>query len=226
MSEQTSPIISLYEPTPSVPRRNILRYMGMGNSEPDGALSELVDSTLPEFLASVSCRACYAEIPISVSDGVCDFGAFRVESRDLSRNLAGCDRAILFAATIGMQADIARKRAALISSAKALVLDAMGSACVEALCDSLCTRWRDEYEGLLLRPRYSPGYGDVPLETQTALLSFLDSKRKAGIALGDSLLMTPQKSVSAFVGIGRTGCTTKFHDCADCGKTDCAYRLS
>ena len=57
------------------------------------------------------------------------------------------------------------------------------------------------------------------------LLALLDSGRKAGITLSSALLMVPQKSVSAIVGMGQTGCAMGVHNCADCSKEDCAFRL-
>jgi len=54
-------------------------------------------------------------------------------------------------------------------------------------------------EGLV--SRFSPGYGDLPLDYQRTLLSVLDTSRKIGVSLTDSLLMVPSKSVSAIVGV-------------------------
>ena len=143
----------------------------------------------------------------------------------LAKNREGCQKAILFAATLGTQIDRQRRRAAVTSPARALVLDAIGSAAIEAFCDQLCSEWEEKYPDLRFRPRFSPGYGDLPLEFQKKLLEVLDSKRKAGIVLSDALLMIPQKSVSAIVGMGHTGCTMRFHDCSACSKKDCAFRL-
>ncbi len=110
----------------------------------------------------------------------------------------------------------------------ALALDAAGTAAVEAFCDLLCARWRDEFaaEGRHIRPRFSPGYGDLPLEAQRTLLTLLDSQRKAGITLTDALLMVPSKSVSAIVGIGEKGCISKSLHCEACGQKDCQFRLA
>lgn len=39
-------------------------------------------------------------------------------------------------------------------------------------------------------PRFSPGYGDFPLECQGMLLEALEAGKRIGIKLTDSLLMT------------------------------------
>ncbi|WP_283607978.1 vitamin B12 dependent-methionine synthase activation domain-containing protein [Faecalispora anaeroviscerum] len=208
-----------------IPRASVFRYMGLRGTEPDGALAGLTETCLFNFSRTVRYRACYLVLPVCQAESGVDFGAFFAPSKNLAKNLAGCDRAILFAATTGMEAEIQRKRAAVISPAQALVLDAIGTAAIECFCDALCDRWRKEFTGSFLRPRFSPGYGDLPLALQKPLLECLDSSRTAGINLTDALLMIPQKSVSAIVGIGREGCTAQFHDCTLCNKSDCEFRL-
>lgn len=52
-----------------------------------------------------------------------------------------------------------------------------------------------------LKPRFSAGYGDLPLEVQKDIFRVLDCPRKIGLTLNDSLLMSPTKSVTAIVGI-------------------------
>ena len=50
------------------------------------------------------------------------------------------------------------------------------------------------------RPRFSPGFGDVSLEVQKDFFSLLPCS-KIGLSLMDTLIMAPEKSVTAFVGI-------------------------
>lgn len=205
--------------------KHVYRYMGFGGTEPDAALEALTKKSISEFKSAVNYKACYSVTKINVSDEGVDFGVFFAESRSLAKNLKDCDKAVLFAATTGAKAELQRKRAAVTSPSQALVLDAVGTVAIESFCDRLCDMWAVQFEDCLLRPRFSPGYGDLSLKMQKLLLSYLDSSRKAGIVLTDSLLMIPQKSVSAFVGIGKTGCTLKTHDCTLCEKLDCEFRL-
>lgn len=204
---------------------DICPYLGLGRKEPDDALRDLILRCLPEFRQAARLRVCWLEVPVTeAADGV-DLGVFFASGRSLAKNMAGCGRAILFAATIGTETELQRKRAAVTSPSRALVLDAIGTAAIESFCNALCDGWSREFDGSFLRPRFSPGYGDLPLALQRPLLSCLDSGRKAGIYLTEALLMVPQKSVTAIVGIGRTGCTARLHDCTSCDKPDCAFRL-
>ena len=56
-------------------------------------------------------------------------------------------------------------------------------------------------DGETLVSRYSPGYGDFPLAAQSTVLALLDAPRTVGVALTDTLLMVPSKSVSAIIGV-------------------------
>jgi len=203
----------------------VLRYLGMGGKQPDDRMAELVEQSIAEFKTVAGYKVCWLTADISVEETGVDFGFFYAPGRSLARNLQDCKKAVLFAATTGMQAEQQRKRAAVSSPARALVLDAVGTAAVEALCDRFCADRMAELEDQSLRPRFSPGYGDLPLGLQRELLACLDSSRKIGLALSASMMMTPQKSVTAICGIGREGCVAQSHDCQQCEKRDCAFRL-
>ena len=75
---------------------------------------------------------------------------------------------------------------------------------VERLMDELEAKARKEVEGAepqkggaRLRPRRSPGYGDIPLEMSREILEKLDATKRLGVSLTDSLLLVPSKSVTA-----------------------------
>ena len=209
----------------TVSTQSIRRYLGMGRAQPDEALEEMIHECLAEFLPQAQFKACCRLLPVQPQEGGLDLGLFFAPGKGLAKNLAGCQQAIIFAATTGMANELQRKRAAVASPAKALVLDAIGTAAVEQFCDLLGQQWAAELRGQYLRPRFSPGYGDLPLALQTPLLTVLGAQKNIGIALTDSLLMIPQKSVSAIVGVGRAGCTQRRTDCSACNQQNCAFRL-
>ena len=163
------------------------------------ALTNDFSECLAECRRAFTYRACYEVFPLSAAGDALDFGFTVIRSADLARNLRGCASAIVFAATVGMGIDVLIRRYSLLSPAKSLVCQAAGSAAVETLCDALCRDLPDEYGEL--RPRFSPGYGDLPLETQRDIFRALAPERALGLTLGASLLMTPTKSVTAFTGI-------------------------
>ena len=185
----------------NLPVKEICRYMGMHigavNSETELRICQL----LPRFLAEISCKSCWMEVPVSVSGNKVDLGLVVVNSGDLARNLNGCDKAIIFAATIGSGADRLCRSASVRAPANALIFDAMGSSAIEWFCDALCDEIDSAYPLYELRPRFSPGYGDLSLALQNDLLRLLDAQRRIGLTLSESLMMIPQKSVTAIVGL-------------------------
>lgn len=81
-----------------------------------------------------------------------------------------------------------------------LASDRSGCERIEALCDTFCADISAEYEAEL-KPRFSPGYGDLPLDTQVYIMSFLEPQKNIGVFLTDSLMLTPSKSVTAFIAV-------------------------
>ena len=109
----------------------------------------------------------------------------------------------MFAATVGVGIDRLITRYSIVSPARSLMLQAIGTERAEALCDLFCREIAEEKarEGSVTCPRFSPGYGDLPLELQKDIFAVLDCPRYIGVSLGESLLMSPSKSVTAIVGV-------------------------
>ncbi|MFT3951613.1 MAG: vitamin B12 dependent-methionine synthase activation domain-containing protein [Oscillospiraceae bacterium] len=208
-----------------IPAAAVRRYLGMGRTMPDEALNALIERSVAAFRGYVRYQASCALVAVEHTAGATLLGGLEAPGENLAKNLAGCGRAILFAATVGLETERRRRQAAVRSQAEGLVLDAVGTAAIEAFCDALCANWAAEFSPDKLRPRFSPGYGDLPLAFQKTLLARLDAARLVGITLTDALLMMPQKSVSAIVGIGAAGCAARTAACFDCEKSDCAFRL-
>ncbi|MDO4531400.1 MAG: vitamin B12 dependent-methionine synthase activation domain-containing protein [Bacillota bacterium] len=187
-------------PAPIVNERECLRYAGTAPQTISEGEKALFSECLTEALAGLSYQVCWGRFPIRRTETTLEIGFFQTDSLALRKNLEGCEEAILFAATIGIGIDRLIRRYSLLSPAKALFFQAIGAERIESLCDAFCAERKEE--GLKLRPRFSPGYGDLPLELQRELFRGLDCARKIGLTLNESLLMSPSKSVTAIAGIG------------------------
>ena len=208
----SNPILFKAFSPPPLCEKEILRYSGMkGETE---EISELLKSCLKEAWHLISYKVCYREFPLKISGNVCDFGDFSLDSQKLAKNLENCDKAIVFAATIGASIDRLISKYSKLSPARALMLEAIGSERIEALCDAFSS----DFGGCA---RFSPGYGDLGLEAQKTLFSVLEPM-KIGIVLNSSLMMSPSKSVSAIMGIGKS--RTPNNKCSLCEKKDCECR--
>lgn len=187
---------------PPVDRAEILRYASARGCD-DPALAALIDECLCEVEGVLCYKLCYCELPLAREDGEIGLGLIKSGSDTLKKAFSGCERALLFAATVGVGLDRLIARYGTLSPAKALCLQAIGTERVEALCDLFCRETSEALasDGRLLRPRVSPGYGDLPLELQREIFALLDPARRIGVTLNDSLLMSPSKSVTALAGI-------------------------
>ena len=205
---------------PPICKREILRYMGC--NECDNATEEIVQSCIDEIKDKLVYKVCYCQLPLNIKGDVCDFEVLKLSSQKLAENLESCKNVILFAATVGIEIDRLIAKYGRISPTKALVFQAIGAERIEALCDAFCKEISNEY-GKNLTPRFSPGYGDLAIETQREIFSVLECKRNIGLTLNDSLLMSPSKSVTAFVGLGGKEKTAQ-NKCSLCKMQSCIYR--
>lgn len=178
-------------------RREILRYMGCREATPE--VDALVSECISECRGVFSYRVCFAETKVEVNGDKISFEFADVNSRGLAKNLSGCKSAVVFGATVGLGIDRLVSKYGRLSPSRAVALQAIGAERIEALCDSFCERLKCQYGNI--RPRFSPGYGDLSLEFQRELFSALKCPRYIGLTLNDSLLMSPTKSVTAVVGI-------------------------
>lgn len=202
--------------------KEILRYAGC--KQADTETLELLNSCINIVKDKLSYKVCYRELPLTISGDVCDFGVFSVNSKDLANNLSGCERVILFGATIGVETDRLIAKYSHISPSKALMLQAIGAQSIEALCDAFCRDIEKQYE-MPTRLRFSPGYGDLNIELQKDIFAVLQCEKRIGLTLNSSLLMSPSKSVTAIVGIGGKGENEKSHNkCSICKNKKCTFR--
>ena len=188
---------------PPLRRREILRYMGCREETIETA--ELIDHCLTRCDGIFAPRVVFAEFDISQNNSFIDLGFATVQSKDLAKDLDGCESVILFCATVGHAIDRLIAKNSRLSPAKALCLQAIGAEAIEALCECFCSDMACEHtkKGYSLRPRFSAGYGDLTLELQRDIFRVLECEKRVGVALNESLLMSPSKSVTAIIGVGR-----------------------
>lgn len=182
--------VQFWEMTPPpVNRKEIFRILHVT----DPRLEQVVEECLEELLPLLTYRVCFASFPIVREEEGLNLGFVKTPSENLAKHLDGCSRVTVFAATLGVAPDRLIARHEVLSPLKALCIDGIATERIEGLCDAFQQRigWD--------RPRFSPGYGDLPLETQRDLFRALHPE-KIGLTLNESLLMSPSKSVTAIIG--------------------------
>lgn len=207
-------------------QREILRYLGYGGQEADEPVERLIEECKEELERVAMPRSIWRSYPLRVEDNHIDMTCIQTTSRNLARNLRDCDQVMLLGATLGSEVDMLLKRYNTLQMSKAVVMQAASVAMLETYCDEVNQERKEEYlrQELYLRPRFSPGYGDVPLECQRGIAGALELSKRIGITLTDHLLMVPSKSITAIIGISPIPQNCTIQGCEVCGKSDCAYR--
>ena len=182
---------------PKIDKIEMLRYAGVKSQNDD--CGELLDELCSTIIPRLSYKVCYTVLPVCRGDHIC-IGGVDFSSNMLSEHFREATYALLFCATVGGEIDRQIARYSLRSPLHALLCNAIGTERVEALCDVFCrdiaAALSSPFERL---PRYSPGYGDLSLECQRAVFDILSPERYIGVTLRESMIMSPSKSVTAFI---------------------------
>lgn len=206
-----------------ISRREVLRYLQWRGGEVPEELARQLDGCQAALLAAARPRVVWRRYDL-LPDMTLASTAFRLQGQAIGRLLADCREVILLCATLGLEAEALLRRAQAGNMAEAVVLDAMGSAAIENVCDNLCGDLAKQFAPRYLTDRFSPGYGDMPIAQQQALFDTLDVTRQIGVTLTESGLMVPQKSVTAVVGIAHRP-QPRRRGCGSCENHEqCAYR--
>ncbi|HIX63224.1 MAG TPA: Vitamin B12 dependent methionine synthase activation subunit [Candidatus Mediterraneibacter colneyensis] len=207
--------------------REAVRYLGYGKNTADVRTRMMIDKAFSQLEKAAGPRSICRLFDIErKEEGTVQIEHIMIRSSSLGRNLKGCVKAVLFAATLGTEVDQAIRRASVTDMSYALVLQACAAALLEEYCDKKQLEIGEELEkeGLYLRPRFSPGYGDFDIRFQEPFLRMLDCAKTIGLTMTDACMLSPSKSVTAVIGASPVRERCPLAGCEACEKTDCAYR--
>ena len=198
-----------------------LRYLGAGSEAPP-ELRRQAEIASERLAGLVQPRYVYRVFDLTRRGN-----AFLVPGADLllegelaRQMLAECSRVAVLACTLGAACDALLRAERARDLAFSVVLDSCANALVEQGCDAAEEELRARFPGWYLTDRFSPGYGDLPLTLQPRLCAALDTERRLGICLEEGLLMTPVKSVTAFLGLSDQPQPARIRGCEHCMKKE------
>lgn len=202
-----------------------LRYCGVPKPDESlrGRMIQLVDRVKDE-LNPRSVWAVYSLL--KTTTGVILQGTdLLLKGNTASRMLSGCEKAAVMVCTLGSAFDRLLREYQIRDISEALLLDGLGSAWVEAVCDQVENEMAAAISGVYFTDRFSPGYGDLPLDLQPGLLNALNAQRRTGVTVLPSNLMNPMKTVTALVGLSPEPQAARIRGCAYCRlSSTCALR--
>lgn len=214
-----------------IDKSEVLRYLGHRGQELTPELDALIGEVSARCAESARPRYCFQLFPVDTSSGSPTLAGTGVTllGEDIKKHLMGAEYCAVMAATLGFEVERAMLRLGQRSATAEVIFNAACTALIEAVSDrcegeivELARR-----KGLVTSFRYSPGYGDFPLEQQPEILGVVDAGTRLGITLTDSMLMLPKKSVSALIGLYPAGARVRRggSSCDTCENRDnCEFR--
>ncbi|MBM7000419.1 vitamin B12 dependent methionine synthase [bacterium] len=211
----------------SLPRDEVLRYMGVRDGALPDDLAARVDAGMRRCLEVARPRGVTRAfrvagtgvdeatgLPVVTLEGC----ALRLVGNDVAAHLAGAREVGLLAVTLGIGVERELRALSHTDQLGELVMDAAGTTAVERAADAAEADLvaYAASRGLYTNFRYSPGYGDLPLDCQPTLLAALDAQRRLGLTLTRTDLLVPTKSVTALVGMFETRQPSTHRGCGSC----------
>ena len=203
-----------------------LVYMGSRGRD-TSVLMPLVNECAEKLAEIISPLYIYRLFPVKRSDkGIEVLGTDLILTGDsISEHLEGCDNCILLCATLSSGADRLIRHLEAYDMAKAFVTDCIASSAVEDVCDEAEEEIRQRLADKYLTWRYSPGYGDLPLDLQGTFLDVMNAPKRIGLNVTDSGMLVPSKSVTAVIGVSDHPVPAKRRGCLGCNMYEnCTFR--
>lgn len=198
-------------------RNEAVRYLGGAGIRLNYRMDVLMDECEKAVLEKASPKYLYVEkdLPCPQIMG----------GKDIESHLNGCEKAIVMCTTVGSEVDKLIRISQISDMARAVVMDSLASVAVEQVCNAFDKIIAEKYSDYNMTFRFSPGYGDYPIELQKIILQMLDAPKKIGLCTNDNFLLTPTKSVTAVLGLSKNPIERKKRGCAICNMREtCKFR--
>ncbi|MBA7639225.1 hypothetical protein ES703_46883 [subsurface metagenome] len=214
-----------------IDRQRVLHNIGYGTdcklpSRFASLINEYVENAYYLIEPSYSCVI--RDIKLVQGSSVFIDGSIAFQSQVIAQLLEQCHKAAVFLVTIGNHLEeMAHRLAEDGLILQATVLDAIGSVAVESVANFVHDRVREvaNDRGLVISPRFSPGYCDWDIGQQKMVFWAVNGD-SIGIRLTEGQLMIPRKSISGVIGIGLSNSNVEhYYPCKTCDRRhDCRGR--
>lgn len=202
-----------------VNRAEALRYLGYAGQDISPDLNGRMEALFARCEQTSNPGFTYRLFPCDSTDGTIRLRGTTLvlTGRDIYKHLHGAKLVAVMAATAGLGNERELRRLSFENGLDAAIYGSAGSALVESVGDACNARIVEDARnrGLWCNWRFSPGYGDLPLDIQPTVIRILDADKKLGITVTDTNLLIPAKSITAFVGLFDTPQDDK-RSCANC----------
>ncbi|MCR5704765.1 MAG: methionine synthase [Eubacterium sp.] len=200
-----------------------LRYLGIRSEEPDHRTKELLLLCEKELLQVLDGKFVYKVFPLV--NGQIPNCTFTLQGKAIQKHLEGCEQVILLCATVSSGVDALIRKKQIMGMAEAMMIDSMASVAVEQVCDKAEEMVLKDFPGMEHTWRFGLGYGDFPLSGQKDFLALLDAPKRVGVCVNGASMLTPTKSVTCVIGIGKNLNVESIQSCDFCNmREQCQFR--
>lgn len=208
-------------------RDEAFRYMGYKTGDIGSKILEFTDDCEKALLKAVKPRYIYRVFDVERSnDGIgVKNTSLVLKGKDISEHLKDCQRCVLMCATISADVDRLIRSYEAVDMTKAFIADCLASAVIEQVCNQAEIEIKSKLEGCNFTWRFSPGYGDFPIDIQSEFIEILEAPKRIGVNTSASLTLIPRKSVTAVIGLSENEISRGKRGCVCCNMRDrCEFR--
>ncbi|MBR1420461.1 MAG: methionine synthase [Selenomonadaceae bacterium] len=210
----------------SIDQKETRRYAGLSRAE--NFSDELIAEACDDAKILITPRGVWEIYDYDCETQIVD-NRIKLNGKSIGKHLATCEKLICLSATVGIEIETEiTRRFSDGNYTSAILLDAAATSAIEQAADAVENSIKQKFskDGFKTRWRFSPGYGDFPLEDQPQIFE-LSCASKIGICLTESMMLEPRKSITALVGLYRSsekimGQASRL--CEICSKIDCYAR--
>ena len=179
-----------------IDRRELLSYLGYRGQEITKELDAKIDQAIAICEKLVQPRSVVKRFRVDKETKLVEGTTLKLDGEDIWKHIEGCDEIYLLCGTIGFNVEKEIAKNFVKDKTLAIILDSAATCAIESYLDDI----EKTLDGQLTT-RYSCGYGDLKIETQKDICAVLDTFRKIGVYVNESYMLSPQKSVTAIIGV-------------------------
>lgn len=210
-------------------KAEVLRYLGGRGQKLEDNMKLLIDECIEEIKEYINFKYTYKIFNVKLENEGIKLHTSNLifKGSDIKQHLKDSSKCAVLALTLGGLVDTKIRYYEKINLTKSLILDACATTAVEWVCDEVenIIKRDAEKEGYGITYRYSPGYGDFPIDIQPEILNHLEAQKKIGLTATETNILIPRKSVTAIIGFQDKNIIRQHPGCTQCSKyTQCGYR--
>jgi len=211
-----------------IDKKEVLRYLGHKNQKIDAVLDNLIDELIDEIKEYIQPKYTYKVFQIEKDENEIKLvnSNYTLEGKDIYKHLIQSNQCAILATTLGSMVENKIKYYEKADLTKALILDSCATCAVESYTDDIQEKIKIKAieQELGITYRYSPGYGDFPINTQHIIIRLLEADKRIGLTVTDSSVLLPRKSITAVIGFQDKNIISVHPGCNSCeNKKICKY---